>query len=295
MEWQQLEYFKTVARLEHITEASIELAITQPALSRSISRLEEELGVPLFDRRGRSIQLNRYGEIFLKRVNRMLAEYDSAREELDGLLQPDGGEVAIGFVHTLGAAVIPDLISKFQKIYPKSRFSLTQNSSNALLDELDEAKIDFCFGSYFDHKTELDYVDLYSEKLHVLVPSAHPLANQKSIDIIDLANVPIVSFKKGYGLRTLLEQFFEKHNIKPIFAFEGDDVHTIAGLVSSGLGVGIVPDIQYYDESKIVKLPINDNDCKRVVSFTWNKTSYLSPIALKFKDFVLKSWEDNQL
>ncbi|RNB78718.1 LysR family transcriptional regulator [Brevibacillus nitrificans] len=70
MEWQQLEYFRVVARLEHFGQAAKELAIPQPALSRSISKLEEELGVPLFDRMGRSVYLNSFGRVFLERVEK---------------------------------------------------------------------------------------------------------------------------------------------------------------------------------------------------------------------------------
>ena len=100
MEWQQLEYFVTVAKLEHMTRAAEALAISQPALSRSISKLEEELGVPLFDRQGRSIMLNRYGELFLYRVQRMRKEYEKAVLELQELNNPELGDVSLGFTYT---------------------------------------------------------------------------------------------------------------------------------------------------------------------------------------------------
>ncbi len=107
MEWQQLEYFVTVAKLEHMTRAAEALAISQPALSRSISKLEEELGVPLFDRQGRSIMLNRYGELFLYRVQRMRKEYEKAVLELQELNNPELGDVSLGFLHTLGTSIVP--------------------------------------------------------------------------------------------------------------------------------------------------------------------------------------------
>ena len=118
MEWEQLEYFQTLARIQHVTKAAETLSITQPALSRSIVRLENHLGVPLFDRQGRSIKLNKYGEIFLKTVDSMIREYTEGKEEIQSLLKPDQGEVSLGFLHTLGTTIVPNLIGTFKDNYP---------------------------------------------------------------------------------------------------------------------------------------------------------------------------------
>lgn len=83
MEWEQLEYFQTLARIQHVTKAAETLSITQPALSRSIVRLENYLGVPLFDRQGRSITLNKYGERFLKRVDSIIKEFTEGRKKFN--------------------------------------------------------------------------------------------------------------------------------------------------------------------------------------------------------------------
>lgn len=136
MEWQQLEYFHTVARLQHMTLAAQTLCITQPALSRSIARLEKELGVPLFERNGRAIVLNRYGRLFLNRVNRIMNEYQEGKRELEDLIHPEHGEVSLGFLHTLGVHSIPDVIRSFRSAYPQIHFQLHQNSTQFLLDQL---------------------------------------------------------------------------------------------------------------------------------------------------------------
>lgn len=287
MEWQQLEYFQVLANMEHVTSAAERLSLTQPALSRSIARLESELGVPLFDRKSRSIYLNRYGKMFLSRVNNILNEYTLGKEELDDLIKPDGGEIVLGFIHTLGAGLVPNLISKFRNKYPKSKFLLNQNGSNFLLSEVAESRIDFCFVSYFDMIPELSYVDLFSEELYLLVPKEHSLAKKINVEILDFKDLPIISFKEGYALRTIIEKVFEESGMKPNITFEGEDVHTIAGLVSSGLGVAVVPDIHFFDKDKILKLPISKPKCRRTISLAWNDNTYLSPIALKFKQFVI--------
>ena len=89
MEIQQLEYFKIVAEMQHMTHAAEKLNISQPALSKSISNIEQEIGVPLFDRQGRSIVLNRYGKLFLESVNMILEEYNKAKQEIMDLVRQD--------------------------------------------------------------------------------------------------------------------------------------------------------------------------------------------------------------
>nr|WP_309485169.1 LysR family transcriptional regulator [Thermoactinomyces daqus] len=147
MEWQQLEYFRVVARLEHFTRAAEQLAISQPALSRSIAALEEEIGVPFFKREGRSVRLNRYGHLFLQHVERALAEIEKGKKKIDDLLNPERGLVSLAFLHTLGAQLIPSLLREFREANPFVRFQLYQNSAQHILTQLEAGEIDLCFTS----------------------------------------------------------------------------------------------------------------------------------------------------
>ena len=92
MEIEQLQYFKTVATMQHMTRAAEVLSISQPALSKSIANIEQVLGVPLFDREGRSIYLNRFGQLFLQSVNIILDEYERIIEEFEDIIKPGSGE-----------------------------------------------------------------------------------------------------------------------------------------------------------------------------------------------------------
>ena len=127
MEIEQLKYFKTVATMQHMTRAAEILSISQPALSKSIANIEHVLGVPLFDREGRSIFLNRFGQLFLQSVNIILEEYERILEEFEDIIKPGSGEVSFGFIHTLGMEVVPELIAA---ISAKSPNLLIFKSSN---------------------------------------------------------------------------------------------------------------------------------------------------------------------
>lgn len=113
----QLEYFRKVAETESFTKAAEQLFISQPALSRSIKFLENELGVPLFERKGRILKLNHYGEIFLEKVEESISALEEGKTLLKELVDPFTGTIRISFIHTLGNNLVPELISKFQKKY----------------------------------------------------------------------------------------------------------------------------------------------------------------------------------
>ncbi|MGC5327538.1 LysR family transcriptional regulator [Brevibacillus sp. SYSU BS000544] len=296
MEWQQLEYFQTLASLQHVTRAAESLSLSQPALSRSIARLEEELGVPLFDRIGRTIQLNRYGQLFLKRVNRILNEFDESKKELHDLIHPDHGEVAIGFLHTLGTTLIPDLIGAFRTHSPNISFELTQNHSYSLLEHLDAGELDLCLvAEPTEMKLPIQWTPLWSEEIFVIVPHGHPLANAENVTLEEIASEPFISLKKGYAMRMTTDRLFTQMGINPNITFEGEEAATVAGLVAAGLGVSLLPHLRGLDESKIVQIPVSQPKCHRVIGLAFVQGRYLSPAALRFKEFVLHFFDNSHL
>ena len=286
MEWQYLEYFQTVARLQHFTRAAAELSLSQPALSRAIARLEEELGVPLFERRGRRVQLNRYGRLFLTRVERALGEIAAAKKEIADMADPQGGQVSLAFLHTLGAEVIPRLLGSFRRQNPQVRFHLHQDNTEAILDMLNTGEIDFGLCSPVLNRSGLTWLDLFSEELFAAVPREHPLAERESVVLSDLASDVFVTLKKGYGLRVITDQFCQQAGFTPRVVFEGEEVPTVAGLVAAGQGVALIPAIPGLDRSRIACLPLTRPRCRRVIAMAWREGRYLSPAAHRFRSFV---------
>ncbi|NJI53776.1 LysR family transcriptional regulator [Bacillus subtilis] len=292
MEWEQLEYFQTLARMQHVTKAAKSLSITQPALSRSIARLENHLGVPLFDRQGRSISLNQYGHIFLRRVQAMMKEYTEGKEEIQALLKPDHGVVSLGFLHTLGTTLVPDLIGSFQQEYPNIAFQLKQNHSYWLLERLKSGDLDLCLLASIKPEDPIQWIKLWSEELFVFVPNDHPLASRESITLNEIAGERFILLKKGYALRMTVDQLFEKADIQPNIMFEGEEAATAAGFVAAGLGISILPDLKGLDQSKITKIRVSWPECQRVIGIAWIKGRFLSPVAETFKQYVISHFSE---
>jgi len=290
MEWHQLEYFRSVAQLEHMTHAAEELSLSQPALSRSIAKLEEELGFPLFERSGKGIRLNRYGKIFLQHVERAIQDIADGKQVIQDLLHPDHGSISLSFLHSLGSNVVPGLLSKFLEKNPDIQFKLYQNATTFLLDQLEADEIDLCLCSPVATRENIEWEPLFTEQLFVIVPTGHCLANRSSIALYEIKDEPVITFKKNYGLRILADQLFMEAGLSPIITFEGEEIITVAGLVEAKLGVALIPHVFGLDTTAIVFLPISKPQCQRTIGMAWMKKRYLSPAAQKFKDFVIHAF-----
>jgi len=292
MEWQQLKYFQTLARIQHVTRAAEALSLSQPALSRSLARLEEEVGVPLFDRQGRTIMLNRYGGLLLRRVGRILKEWEDGKQELRDLVHPDHGEVSLGFLHTLGTSLIPDLIGAFRAEAPQIRFSLMQTHSYSLLEHMDAGELDLCLlAEPTETRLPIQWIPLWSEELFAIVPIGHRLDSAESILLEELADEPFIFLKKGYALRRTTDRAFEQIGVQPRITFEGEEAATVAGLVAAGLGVSLLPDLRGIDKSKIHSIRIREPQCQRVIGMALVEGGYMSPAAQRFKNFVLAHFD----
>ncbi|MBO7746815.1 LysR family transcriptional regulator [Paenibacillus sp. MWE-103] len=287
MEWQQLEYFRVVAGTEHFTQAAERLAISQPALSRSITHLEETLGVPLFDRVGRSVKLNAYGASFLKRVERALQEIQDGMAELQQLRDPYTGTVSLSFVMTFGLSFLPDFISSFNRLYPQVKLQLFQNTTAAIARQLQDGEADLSIVGSLDHRNQLEWHKLLDEDLFAYVPAKHRLADRESIRLEELAGEPFIGFKKGYGMRDLTDRFCAQAGFAPQVVFEGEDVATVSVLVSSGIGVTLIPSFRGITPSKIKKLRVEEPACRREIGLAWQKGRTLSPAAELFRSFII--------
>ncbi|MED3729410.1 LysR family transcriptional regulator [Priestia filamentosa] len=292
MEWNQLEYFQKLAQIQHFTQAAKMLHITQPALSRSIAKLEEELGVPLFERQGRKVCLNRYGKMFLKRIEVALTEIEKGKQELLEELNPVSGTVSLAFLHIIGTQMVPKILSEFSKRYPNVQFELSQFSNDKALQKLEQGKCDFFITSSIFLKEGIKKLDLLTEELFVAVPTGHHLSQNKEIDLHQIMNEPFIGIKSNCGLRDTLDVFFQQMGFTPKMKFEGEEVMTVAGLVSAGLGVSILPAAPALQLDGISWLKLKEPRCTRNIGIAWSETHYMPPSAQLFRKFIIEQYTD---
>nr|WP_106779878.1 LysR family transcriptional regulator [Lysinibacillus timonensis] len=286
MDMMALVYFKTVAKYENMSRAAEQLHISQPALSKSIALLEESLGVGLFDRHGRSIKLNRYGKFFLERTEMIIREFESAKIELRNMVAPGYGEVSLGFMHTLGVEIIPSLMTKVKEVYPHMKFQLTQSNSSLLMKKLEMRELDLCLISSLETNKDVIWEKLWDEELLLIVPKKHPLSDKKVVKVEEFAHYPFISIKKGNSLRHSVDELFRQNGFKLNVAFDGEEVHTVAGLVESGLGVSLIPRIKGLDQYALNVIQVDAKNCKREIGLAYVEHRYLSDAVEQFADFI---------
>lgn len=287
MDLLQLRYFQAVARAEHVSRAADQLRVAQPSLSRNLARLEAELGVPLFDRRGRRVRLNRYGAAFLHRVDRALGELDDARRKLTDAAGLEHGSVAVA-AENLRA--LTDLLAHFLTERPGVNVRLYQSSAPGMLTQLHNGDVDLCLASQPLNATGLHTVELRREEVLLVVPPHHHLAGRDRVDVAALAGESFVTTRVGHWQRTVLDQLFAQTGREPAIVCEGDEPAALRGLVSAGLGVGLLPAIARTapPHPPVGWLHLHNVDCHRVLRLVWRGDAYLSLAARRFRDLAIE-------
>lgn len=288
MDLLHLKYFQTVARMEHITKASHKLNIAQPALSKTISSLEKELGVQLFDRKGRYIVLNEYGRLFLKRVDSILDLVESSKKELQDTFLENSGEVKI--LSPAAANVLPPLLSNFRKLYP----NITFNVSHTLPSSYKKSDFDLYISSSFTKLNSENSITLTCEEILLGVSINHPLSLKDEVYLSEVSDENFIVITKGENYREVIDILCESANFKPKIAFESDSPYTIYALIKSLQGVGFICGKSWglSQDPEIKLLHIKDIEFKRYLNLSWFSENYESKAVLLFKNFLINYFKN---
>jgi len=289
MELNQLEYFLTVARLQHVTRAAEELSVTQPALSHSLAKLEEELGVQLFERSGRNVRLNRYGELFARRVEGAVLEIEKGKREIAELTAPESGLVTLAFLNVLGLRLIPALVKRFRQLHPNIRFELQQGTGAYLRSQLETGACDLVITSSCSGDKGSMWRPFLTFRLDLVVPKGHPWSALKKIDLRELADEPFIGLKSDCGLKSSVDKLFADAGVTPNIQYVAEDLPTVAGFVSAGLGVSLLPRAEGLALDGLSWLAVDFDHNEFEVGIEWKEKRYLSPAARMFRDFVAEN------
>ncbi|HYZ15605.1 MAG TPA: LysR family transcriptional regulator [Candidatus Acidoferrum sp.] len=281
----QLSCFRTVARLQHVTRAAEQLHISQPAVSRILARLENELGVPLFEPAGRNVRLTRYGARFLERVESALDLLDDGRRELADMKAGRRGAIALGFLRSLAAAFVPDAVRAFRALHPQVEFTFRQARSASLEAKLRGAELDLCITTAPAAGEGLAWERILDQDVFVVVPPSHRLAAAEDAPLEAFANDRFITFARGHGTRELLERLALATGFSPRIAFEGDDASGIRGFVAAGFGVAL--QIAPPSQPGLRSVRITSPGATRPIGVAWRAERYLATATRAFRDALL--------
>ncbi|MFF9866303.1 LysR family transcriptional regulator [Streptomyces sp. NPDC013953] len=282
----RLAHFAAVARHEHVTRAAQELGVPQSTLSRAVVRLEEDLGVALFARKGRTVSLTPAGRTFLASAERALGEVQRAAESVRADADPSAGRVAFGFLHTMGSETVPELIRAFRVDHPRVRFTLVQNYGEAMIERLRSGELDLCLTSPVPDAPDLVARRLDEQRLRLVVPDDHRLAGRKRVRLAEAADESFVTLEPGYGLRRITDALCAEAGFTPRVAFEGEEAETLRGLVAAGLGVALLPP-PAVPRPGVVELTVTAPRAAREIGVAWLDGHPDTPPVAAFKRFLL--------
>lgn len=283
---EELQWFVTLAEIEHVTDAAAELGISQPTLSRSLARLEAQVGAPLFDRLNRRLQLNRYGRILLEHAQRSIGEMRSATERIAELRDPETGTVRLAFLHSQAGGVVPEVLRRFRAEAPRVQFELFQGATVDILDRLESGRTDLAITS--PRPPGYPWRLLYGERLCLAVPRDHRFASRNRLRLAEAGSEPFVALQPGFGLRQLTDELCAEAGITPSVVFEAMEIPTMEGLVAAGFGVAVVPVPRpERAEPGAVYVPLTEATARRQIGLTWSPDRELAPTARRLADFVM--------
>lgn len=283
MELLQLKYFQVVARMQHMTKASEYLKIAQPSLSKTISNLEKDLGVKLFDRKGKYIVLNEYGSIFLKRVDEALSAIDTGKKEICDLIEDSTYEVKLLVLAC--SSLIPDLLGDFRNINPNIRFKIFQTiPEGSTLDNFD-----LCLSATDTYIPKENSILLLDEEIFLAIPTNHKFTKLDSVSLKDVSKENFISLKKGKAFRDITDDFCQLCGFVPNIIFESDNPSTVRDFISGNKGIGFFPGISWRlnSNSDVKLISIKDFKCRRIIEISWNSSKYMSDIVRLFRDFTV--------
>lgn len=289
MELLQLQYFLTVARMEHVTEAARSLHVTQSSLSKTIQRLEEDLGVPLFDRTGRKLRLNEFGSKFLSRVERALFELEQGKLELHDLSNPEHGTLELAVTT---ASTLPNILREFRKKRPDIQFHVQMLTTQEMVTLLHRGEVDFCLSSPPIQDDDINCEIVFIDPILVAVPRGHRLADRSIVSLTELKDESFVGVKKGYGTRDLVDSICKSVGFVPTYVYEGDEPARLIQLVEAEIGIAFIPSTARDSREQITYLRVENHELVREIALLWHKSRYISRAAQEFREVVVDYFGD---
>ncbi|HNV34179.1 MAG TPA: LysR family transcriptional regulator [Bacillota bacterium] len=248
----ELQYFLTIAETRNLTKASQRLFISQPSLSQTLQRVEEELGTKLFNRTTDGMVLTFAGEKYFKTAKDILAIYDDLHRELNNMNDLKGGRITVGTTSFLATYMLPSIIPEFYKILPNVEINLIEESSMELEDLLIRGGIDISLMHIPPKKTSrfLKFEPLSNDPFVLVTKTGHPLAASGIVDIgklypmVDIhtfSNEPFIMMRKGTVMRQVSDSILDSASITPNIILTSGNFETIRRLSSIGMGISLLP------------------------------------------------------
>ena len=276
IELQSLEQFVVLAREKNFTRAATELNLSQSALSRSIQKLEDQLGQSLFDRKPREVILTDLGELLLERATEILKLMEDTFAELSEASRR--GRIRLGAIPTIAPYLLPSLLGSFAQKQSQVSVVVQEDTTDQLIKRCHLGEIDLAIVALPIIAKELSVEALFSEELLLVVPAGHALAAQKAINVQAVDQYPFVMLNEAHCLAENIASFCRRQSVQPVTVERTSQLTTVQELVALDHGVSIVPAMARkidLSERRVYRSFAGERP-SRTVAMMWNPARYQS-------------------
>ncbi|MFF2089923.1 LysR family transcriptional regulator [Paenibacillus sp. NPDC058174] len=286
MEFRQLEYFKLLCEELHFTRTAEKLGITQPTLSHQIKALEDDIGVPLFDRIGKRIAVTEAGSILYKQCSNVFGLLQGAREEISELQRMERGSLSIGALPGELNHLASSLLVQFHRSYPGIRIKL--HSIEDSVERILANELDLAITILPQEDDRLRKQTLYHENFYFVCRSDHPLASQESLNLTDIQKQPIVMFPETHHCRQLIDGVSVSAGLLMEPLIETASIESLFNLIRSGTGSSILSKtlIEMQNDPELKAIPIDHPSLRREVGIITHKDKYIGKAAKGFIELL---------
>jgi DNA-binding transcriptional LysR family regulator len=287
MEFRHLKYFVAVAEELHFGRAAAKVQITQPVISDQIRRLEQELGVKLFFRTKRTVELTEPGKIFLKEAKQILERIEKAVSEVQKADRGELGSLIIGYTGPAFYTVLPKIIRTFRDRYPQVELVLKEICTNEQVEALNVEDIEIGF-LHPPVDGDFELISIMTEKMVLALPENHPLTTFTQVPISKLSDQPFILFprQEGPNLYSRILSLCQQAGFSPKVVQEVTPQPTMIGLVAAGIGVSFVSEsLQNLNRPGVVYRELDVPTPELELVAAWKKDK-VSPVLQKFLQVV---------
>ncbi|GAB3487522.1 LysR family transcriptional regulator [Flexivirga lutea] len=269
-------WFIVLAEEENVTAAAARLHMPQPTLSRRLARLERRLGSTLFDRRGKRLHLNEAGRLYAEHLRRAHAELAAGEQAVHELAAHGPRVVRLGFLHSFGTWLVPELIQRTRQTDPGVRFALVQDAAETITAAVLAGAVDLGIVSPRPREAPVSWRRLLRQEVRLTVPLTDPLARRQSVGFGELRDREFIAMAAGFGMRQLLDEACATVGFEPRITVECQELDTVAGLVAAGIGVALLPESpDRHLPAGVTTVALTGIDAAREVGLIWARGTVL--------------------
>jgi len=281
MNLDKLRIFHVVASRNSFSRASEDLCLTQPGISKHVKHLEDYYGLRLFDRLGKKVVLTQAGDILYESTQKIFRLIDDATEKIGDLKAMAGGKITVGASFTAGVYIIPELLGRFNQMYPDVEILLDIAFSRSIAEKVIANELDIGFiGAPYDDE-RLITKTLCDDRLVIIIPKDHQWKSRKSIKLAELADQPFIFAQEGSGTRTVIENLLRNADVKLRKKIDFGNTEAVKKAVAAGIGVSILSEFSIKSEvadGRIKTVRLSDYTLNRTFYFTCHKGKYKTNI-----------------